>query len=112
MSRLIEEKTPNEEIQKDVKEVADQLFSVIEQFTKTLERFNENLDKDRWVPISQLPSYLGDGFRPYIVRSKIRNGEFQYGVHYIDTSNGQKPNYLVNPLEVERYYRVPPEYRD
>lgn len=43
MTRLTKEKTPNEELQKDVKKVADQLFSVMEQFTESLERLDRSL---------------------------------------------------------------------
>lgn len=83
----------------------------ISDFTQKVNEIDQKLNKDCWIRPSQIPSVLGEGFSERLIRELIRSGKLTYGVEYLNVSEGSKPSYLVNPLGLERYFTVPPEYR-
>lgn len=99
-------------VYRELESATRSLIEAIGQFSQRLAVLEKDLNKNCWVSPSQIPEILGSGFSSGMVRNLIRSGELTYGVHYLNTSNGEKPNYLVNPLQIERYFLVPPEYRE
>ncbi len=65
----------------------------------------------QYVNLADAVSILGSGFSVSTLQAKCRDGSFKHGKHFINTSNGEKPNYLVNPNEVRKYFETPPERR-
>jgi hypothetical protein len=96
-----------------MQELENELYKLISNLNENLEELKKQKNKDRWIPITKLSRYLGEGFQYDSIRNKIKEGKLKYGVHYIDVSekDSERKSYLVNPLQIENYYSVPPEFR-
>jgi hypothetical protein len=63
----------------------------------------------RWVGLGEAADILG--LSAWQMRDKIRSGEWRHGKEFINTSNGTRPSYKVNPDEVMKAVALPPEKR-
>ncbi|MEM9091316.1 MAG: hypothetical protein AAGC93_21580 [Cyanobacteria bacterium P01_F01_bin.53] len=65
----------------------------------------------QWVPLDEGVRFLGPAFSSRKILDDIKAGYLKYGVHYIDTSNGNRPTYAVRVSSLRKVYEIPPEKR-
>ena len=65
----------------------------------------------RWVSLEEGASALGPAFSARKILEDLKGGFLKHGTHYINTSNGQRPNYAVKVAALRRVYELPPEKR-
>lgn len=65
----------------------------------------------QWVSLEDGAATLGPAFSAAKLREDINTGWLKHGEHYIDTSNGKRPNYAVCVAALRKLYATPPEQR-
>lgn len=68
-------------------------------------------DDEPWVGTSTAVEQLGDAFGGVKLLNDIKSGHLKYGTHYIDISNGGRPNYAFKVSALRKLYTTPPEKR-
>jgi hypothetical protein len=76
-----------------------------------LEQRKHQKAAQQWVPLEDGAAALGPAFSAAKLREDINAGWLTHGLHYIDTSNGKRPNYAVCVAELRKLYATPPEKR-
>ncbi len=51
------------------------------------------------------------GVKPIWILARIRDGRYKLGVHYVNTSDGDRPTYLVSLGAIQKEMVKPPEKR-
>jgi hypothetical protein len=69
----------------------------------------KRVENARWLTTKEAASRLG--VKPQWILTRIRDGRYKYGVHFVDTSDGSRPNYLVSVAAVKKELTKPPEKR-
>lgn len=72
---------------------------------------NEQAKEEVWVSLEEGAATLGPAFSAQKLREDINQGWLKHGEHYIDTSNGKRPNYAVCVAKLRTLYTTPPEQR-
>jgi hypothetical protein len=54
---------------------------------------------------------MGSAFSARKILDDLKAGFPKHGTHYINTSNGNRPNYAVKVAALRRVYESPPEKR-
>ncbi|MGF1518139.1 MAG: hypothetical protein ACFCVB_10090 [Nodosilinea sp.] len=67
--------------------------------------------EQKWVPLEDGAAALGPAFSAAKLREDINTGWLKHGKHYINTSNGKRPNYAVCVAALRKLYATPPEQR-
>jgi hypothetical protein len=65
----------------------------------------------QWVSLEEGAKALGSAFSSRKILEDLKGGFLKHGTHYINTSNGQRPNYAVKVAALRRVYELPPEKR-
>lgn len=70
----------------------------------------QRLEEERaWLPIKEAAPRLGVSDRWILER--IRKRSYKHGVHFVNTSDGDRPNYLVSVAAIRKELTKPPEKR-
>jgi len=99
-----------------------QLLNTLEQTAQTAlttaqaclqicEQMRSQAQDNSWVSLQEAAQRLGNGISVKMLRSRILNSYFQYGKHYINTSDGERPNYLVRVSSVRKFFETDPAKR-
>jgi hypothetical protein len=90
-------------------EIVEALRTLTEA-TRAVERLlAERLQENRWTGIKEAAPRLGVSDRWILER--IRRGSYKHGVHFVNTSDGGRPNYLVSVAAIRKELAKPPEKR-
>lgn len=65
----------------------------------------------QWVSLNEGAKALGSAFSARKILDDLKAGFLKHGTHYINTSNGNRPNYAVKVAALRRVYESPPEKR-
>ncbi len=65
----------------------------------------------QWVSLEDGAKAMGPAFSSRKLLEDIKAGFLKHGTHYINTSNGNRPNYAVKVGALRRVYEQPPEKR-
>ncbi len=77
---------------------------------QTLTLVLQRIEEERaWLPIKEAAPRLGVSDRWILER--IRRGSYKHGVHFVNTSDGGRPNYLVSVAAIRKELAKPPEKR-
>jgi CubicO group peptidase (beta-lactamase class C family) len=68
-------------------------------------------DENKWVSPEEAIAALGSGISRKMLVDRIKDGRFRHGVHYIDSSDGPRANYLFRVASVRKFFETPPEKR-
>ena len=66
-------------------------------------------DEQAWLPVKEAAPRLGVSDRWILER--IRKGSYKHGTHFVNTSDGFRPNYLVSVAAIRKELTKPPEKR-
>jgi hypothetical protein len=87
-----------------------QALKSLTEATRTVEKLlNERLQENSWLPIKEAAPRLGVSDR--WILEKIRKRYYKHGVHFVNTSDGNRPNYLVSVAAIRKELAKPPEKR-
>ncbi|MEL6780082.1 MAG: hypothetical protein AAFO06_22845 [Cyanobacteria bacterium J06597_16] len=81
--------------------------AILQQLTD----LQSNKAEAQWVSLEEGAKALGSAFSSRKILEDLKNGFLKHGTHYINTSNGQRPNYAVKVSALRRVYESPPEKR-
>ena len=62
---------------------------------KEVEELRAEKQSDQWITLTAAAKQLGPAFSSRKLAEDIKSGVMEHGTHYVDTSNGSKPNYAV-----------------
>jgi hypothetical protein len=65
----------------------------------------------QWVSLEDGAKAMGSAFSARKILDDLKAGFLKHGTHYINTSNGNRPNYAVKVAALRRVYESPPEKR-
>jgi hypothetical protein len=82
------------------------LSQAIAAMNKALEK---RVQDDAWVTPRVAAARLG--VKPQWILTRIRDGRYKHGVHYVDISDGDCPRYRVSVAAIEKELAKPPEKR-
>ncbi|MBD2076420.1 hypothetical protein H6F86_21545 [Phormidium sp. FACHB-592] len=74
------------------------------------ERLKLEASENQYVSLKAASAILG-GITSAALRERCKDRRFTYGVHFIDTSDGDRPNYLVKPAALRKYFETDPAER-
>ncbi|MBD2019407.1 hypothetical protein H6F43_04310 [Leptolyngbya sp. FACHB-36] len=78
---------------------------------EALNQRKQEADENRWISLSEAVAALGPGFSIDMLRERCTDGRFKHGTHFINTSDGSRPNYLLRVASVRKYFETEPERR-
>lgn len=97
----------------ELTQAAIALTNATAALTKAIAAMNKALEKrvqdDAWVTPRQAAARLG--VQPLWILARIRDGRYKHGVHYVDTSDGDRPKYRVSVAAIEKELALVPEKR-
>ena len=70
----------------------------------------EQVEQNKWMPIASAVERIG-GISPKWILARIRDGRYEHGVHYVNVSDGDRPNYLVSVAAIRSEMNKTPEER-
>ncbi|HAZ49299.1 MAG TPA: hypothetical protein DCZ55_33835 [Cyanobacteria bacterium UBA11371] len=83
------------------------LNSAIQHLSQVLQRRHQ---EQALLPLEEAAEQLVGVSRDMLL-DRIRDGRFKYGVHYVNSSDGERPTYLVKLAAVRAWFDKPPEKR-
>jgi hypothetical protein len=83
------------------------LNSAIQHLSQLLQRRHQ---EQALLPLEEAADQLVGVSRDMLL-DRIRDGRFKYGVHYVNSSDGERPTYLVKLAAVRAWFDKPPEKR-
>jgi hypothetical protein len=84
---------------------------VVAALAQIIDQKQAQASEQQWVSLEDGATALGPVFSAAKIREDINAGWLKHGVHYIDTSNGKRPNYAVRVAALRTLYATPPEQR-
>jgi hypothetical protein len=66
---------------------------------------------DEWVEPKDFATRASMAVSVRMILERIRDGRLKRGTHYIDTSDGDRPNYLISIQACKTHFMKPPEKR-
>ncbi len=93
------------------KAIAEIALKNTEAVLALTEQIVEEITEHKKPPLSLEKAAAQLGVTADMLKDRIKDGRFRHGVHYIDTSDGLKPNYLVYVSAVRKYLNTEPARR-
>lgn len=89
--------------EKTIQEAQRTQQQLIEVYRRTL--------TDQWVGTEDFACESGMAISARSITDRIQDGRLEQGIHWINTSDGDRPTYLVCVRTVTEYFKKPPEKR-
>ena len=86
------------------KATAEACLTVFEQLRKEVE-------ENQWVSLNDASAALGPGISAEMLKERCLNGRFKHGVHFINTSDGERSHYLIKVAAVRKVFETDPAKR-
>ena len=67
--------------------------------------------ENQYLTLDDAAAALGSGISPDMLKERCTDGRFRYGVHFINTSDGKRSNYLIKVGPVRAYFETDPAKR-
>ena len=89
--------------EKTIQEAQRTQQQLIEVYRRTL--------TDQWVSPGDFARESGMAISTRSITDRIQDGRLKQGIHWINTSDGNRPTYLVCVHTIMEYFKKPPEKR-
>lgn len=89
--------------EKTIQEVQRTQQQLIDVYRRTL--------TDRWVGSDDFARESGMAISARSITDRIQDGRLEQGIHWINTSDGDRPTYLICVRTVMEYFKKPPQKR-
>jgi hypothetical protein len=99
----------NSELTKAAIALAQATVTLTEAIATVKELLQNQVSDSVWLSPKQAAARLG--VKPISILSRIRDGRYKLGVHYVNTSDGDRPTYLVSLRAIQKEMVKPPEKR-
>lgn len=94
-----------------IREIALANLATANAVLKMVDEMSLQQKLNQFLPLEDAAKLVSSGVSSEMLRERCKDGRFKYGVHYVNTSDGDRPNYLVKPSAVLKFFEVPPEKR-
>jgi hypothetical protein len=89
--------------------LANATVTLTEAIATVKELLENRIGDSVWLTPRQAATRLG--VKPIWILARIRDGRYKLGVHYVNTSDGDRPTYLVSLGAIQNEMVKPPEKR-
>jgi hypothetical protein len=89
--------------------LANATVTLTEAIAVVKQILEKRVEGTAWLTPKDAASRLGVNHQWILTR--IRDGRYKHGVHFVDTSDGSRPNYLVSMAAIQKELTKPPEKR-
>ena len=90
--------------------LANATVTLTEAIATVKELLENRIGDSVWLTPRQAATRLG--VKPIWILARIRDGRYKLGVHYVNTSDGDRPTYLVSLGAIQKELTKPPEKRN
>jgi hypothetical protein len=89
--------------------LANATVTLTEAIATVKQLLESRVEDSVWLTPRQAATRLG--VKPLWILTRIRDGRYKLGVHYVNTSDGDRPTYLVSLGAIQKEMVKPPEKR-
>ena len=89
--------------------LANATVTLSQAITTMQQALEKRVESSAWLTPRQAAAHLG--VKPLWILTRIRDGRYKLGVHYVNTSDGDRPTYLVSLGAIQKELVKPPEKR-
>jgi hypothetical protein len=89
--------------------LANATVTLSQAITTMQQALEKRVEGSAWLTPRQAAAHLG--VKPLWILTRIRDGRYKHGVHYVDTSDGDRPKYRVSMAAIQKELIKPPEKR-
>jgi hypothetical protein len=99
----------NSELTQAVIALANATVTLTEAIATVKQLLESRIEDSVWLTPRLAATRLG--VKPIWILARIRDGRYKLGVHYVNTSDGDRPTYLVSLGAIQKEMVKPPEKR-
>ncbi|MFM7426843.1 MAG: hypothetical protein ACKO7W_17905 [Elainella sp.] len=99
------------ELIQSLKLAAETSKAVAESCQNLIEQMQQAQSEQQWMALDDAAAALGPGISPEMLKERCTDGRFTYGVHFINTSDGKRGNYLIKVAAVRKFFETDPAKR-
>lgn len=85
-------------------------FTMGQALLKVAEQMEREIGESKWVSLDTAAVALGD-ISERMLKERCIDGRFTHGKEFIDTSDGNRPNYMINVSAARKYFQTDPAKR-
>lgn len=99
------------ELVESLRQFAEAAKTTSEAYLIAIKMIQTAAQEDQWMPLDEASRLLGTGISPDMLKERCTDGRFKHGVHFINTSDGKRGNYLVKVSAVRKHFETDPSRR-
>ncbi|GAB4380458.1 MAG: hypothetical protein Kow00121_36730 [Elainellaceae cyanobacterium] len=99
------------ELIKTLRLTAETALATAQTCLQVVERLQQAAEEDKYIDLDTAAKALGEGISADMLKDRCTDGRFKHGVHYINTSDGRRGNYLVKVAAVRKFFETDPSRR-
>lgn len=101
----------NPEILQSLQLAAQTAQATAEACLLAIAQLQQEQNEARYVSLEAAATALGDGISAEMLKDRCKDGRFEHGKHFINSSDGDRPNYLIRVSAVRKYLETDPSRR-
>jgi len=94
-----------------LKATAETALATAQACLKLIEQQQREIDENKYTSLESAAAALGDGISANMLKERCANGSFKHGVHFINSSDGSRSNYLIMVRAVRKHFETEPAKR-
>lgn len=99
------------DLTESIKLIALTAKATAEACLKVVSHLQQVEQENQWMSLNEAADRLGSGISPEMLKERCTDGRFKYGLHFINTSDGKRSNYLIRVSAVRKYFETDPAKR-
>jgi hypothetical protein len=96
---------------KILKITAETALATAQACLKIAEQLQAEADENKYVSLETAAIALGEGISTEMLKDRCVDGRFRHGLHFINSSDGKRGNYLIKVSAVKRFFETDPAKR-
>lgn len=93
-----------------IRAAAQSNIQIGQALLRALEQAELDRQENQWISLEAAAAQLGE-ISAAMLKQRCKDGRFKHGIHFINTSDGDRPEYLVKLSAVRRYFETDPARR-
>jgi|GEM_PF-2729281 len=94
-----------------LKATAETALATAQACLKLIEQQQRDFDENKYVSLESAATALGDGISANMLKERCADGRFKHGVHFVNSSDGTRSNYLIMVRAARKYFETAPAKR-
>ena len=78
---------------------------------KVVSQLQREQAENQYVSLDDAAAALGSGISADMLKERCTDGRFRHGLHFINTADGKRGNYLIKVGAVRKYFETDPAKR-